>query len=269
MAERKRKSRSRKNSDEEDSSEVAEVTGTVQIVLMGLEYDRIWRLFKEFPPIRVYYVIEKSDEKIEKIMEKLDSLIPLVEKERIDVQKDDLFTTQTKLFRTVRREKEKGNRIIFNISAGSNALHMAAIHVSLMTNSQIAWGVPKYTGKRRKCEDGTEFDFELESYGVKDIRVMNAKDYFTYPLPSEVEADTLEIISKSKDVSGNLPSLVETVSKKVGKETLGSTEQARIVRMSNIISNLAEQGLIDVEGGGKKRKVNITNKGKYALELLK
>lgn len=203
----------------------------VHIIPMGLEYDRIWYGFKEYPPYRVYFIrnIEPEEHKEDDkgmtiLLQELKAKISLAETKEKFINTLDFEECLLETLRIMHTEKREGNVIIVNLSGGSSILRSATIVAGLFIDSSFLWIMPKEYVPRIDvpCADGKMFNFPLISKDFvvdKDGRayteVFSPRDFLLRPsLPEELEKDLLIYIAERESVIASLSELVGVVSKK-------------------------------------------------------
>lgn len=253
-------------------------TGIVQIISVGKDYDRIFGGINEFYPMKVYFLINterdrhpEDEEAFNQIVNTLvNKWLPLLDRNDKIVKKEidqlNMTVCQTELHEIVEKEKSMGNKVIFNVSTGATPIRFCSLFVSLIMDCEVMWVMPEIYGPEEKmeCIDGSNFDFKMVSYGVKEIKRFKPKDLIPYPLPSKNEKIILLFLEKRKEFAGTLLELSNNI-----EEEIGSTDQAKTVKMSEITNKLLDNGFIKIEKGeGRKRIFKITPKGELAIKYL-
>ncbi|MBD3156179.1 MAG: hypothetical protein GF368_06065 [Candidatus Aenigmarchaeota archaeon] len=237
----------------------------VQIIPTGIDRERPIFLLKKFPPHKIYIIKNKSppeehkemEETRGKIIKELEDLTPLAEKEHVKINYYDFKESFIKLLEIMKKEKDKGNRVIVNLSPPSRIVAFAAWIASSLTDSEAYYIHGKVYGL------GGEFH-------TKGIGGLVKVFHFPITLPDEIEGNILGYLLKEKDVSTNLRRFVKSLSlKKLGEVT---TIQSGIVKLSYALRGLEEKGYIEMdEIGGKRRKISLTESGEMmakAVEIL-
>jgi len=256
------------------------VSNVVQIVPLGKEYDRLLGVIKSDIPQKIYFIFNKEEERhegdkhifreiVDRLYETIKPLIDCIEQEWDQL---DLMDCQIRLLEIVQNEREAGNRIIINISSGATPFRLASFFVSLFFDCELVWAMPEhYVPKEKKFQrtmdhPRVQFDFPLNSYGIKDILKFRPREYHILKYPNALEMDVLNEIGKEDPSTGSFKGTQIDLLNRIGKEKFGNKEQAQKVKISDILINLVKNKYISVDDVRKrKRTYSIEKKGTIAI----
>ncbi len=237
----------------------------VQIIPTGIDRERPIYLLKKFPPHKVYLIRNKNPLKEhedmertrETIIKELERLTPLAEREYVKMDYSDFKSSFIEFLKIMKKEKNKGNRVIVNLSPPSRIIAFAAWMASSLTDSEAYYVQGKIYGLGGK-------------FHTKGVAGMVKVFHFPITLTNEVESNILGYLLKKKTVTTNLRRLV----KSIGIEKLGNvkTIQSGIVKISYSLRSLREKDYIEIEKvSGKKQRISLTESGEMiarAVEIL-
>ena len=237
----------------------------IQIIPTGIDRERPIYLLKKYPPHKIYIIRNKNPPKEHENMEKIreniiseiERLTPLAEKEYLKVEYYDFKEAFIELLKIMKKEKDKGNRVIINLSPPSRIIAFAGWLAASLTDSEA------YYIHAKVYALGGEFH-------TKGVAGLIEVFHFPITLPDEIESNILEYLLEKKEVSVTLRRLV----KSIGIEKLGKikTIQSGIVKISYSLRGLKDKGYIEIEKvSGKKQKITLTESGEViarAVQIL-
>lgn len=154
----------------------------------------------------------------------------------------------------MKEEKDKGNRVIVNLSPPSRIIAFAAWMAASLTNSEAYYIQAAVYGLKG----------DYHSKGIaKTVEVA----HFPIVLPDDMEKQVLNYLLEKKKKTIKLREIV----KDIGIDKFGKikTLQSGIVKMSYCLRSLRDKGYISIEPvGRKKQKLTLTEAGEIIARAV-
>jgi len=157
--------------------------------------------------------------------------------------------------RIIKKEKDKGNKVIINLSPPSRIIAFAAWLAASLTGCEAYYVQGKVYGL------GGPFH-------TKGVAGMVKVFHFPITFPDQTESNIMAYLLDKKVVTVNLRRLV----KSIGLEKLGkvNTIQSGIVKISYSLRGLREKGYISIEQvSGRKQRIALTESGEIIAKAVK
>jgi hypothetical protein len=233
----------------------------VHVAPVGFEIDRVVLPFIEMDGERIHLIVrkgrnERGDKCVKAICEELDRR----------KQPYKIYETELDLFRliyTCRKiideELRAGNHVFVNMSSGGS-MHAVACHFATLTFKE---GVSAYYAYPERYNERVDPDRPEASSGFSKIQTV---PHHSIEMPSEDEFKVLFIIMKSK-IPSKKAILEDCIAANLITGEGKSKPYGHVVLETRFLRPMEEQGLILVEGKGRKSRVRITEKGINTLHL--
>jgi DNA-binding transcriptional ArsR family regulator len=218
---------------------------TVHVMPVGLNRDILLESTKlSGKPIqKVYLVLGKvDDEQIIKNAEEIEkTLSVLVEVNKIEVDKSDIYATALDILKVIKDELKEGNEVLINASDTTRELCIACYISAQLSGSKLYMAVTS----NGKVE------------GIIEVPV---------PPLKKISDDKLTIIKTLEEQGGEVESINKLIELLEGKTEDQKKYMAQRARMSYHLKGLEEDGLVEMRREGKNVRIRLTELGKaYAL----
>lgn len=242
------------------------VRKSLQIVLMGWEWDRLVYGIKKYVPNKVVLVssMKRMDEEsgqrfesTEKITEKLmDEIGGMIECEKVNTDFMDYNMSLKVLFEIFRRHKDEYDETIINISGGSKLVVAAAVVVSQYFPCKLIYVSPeKYT---------IDYSREFISRGVNSSCEIDTFDFAGLIAPQKKMRTLFSLIGEDTPVSELTLSFAKTLGRSRGKASLRNLKSL----VFYYLKQLEELKLVKSSFSGRSKLVSVTNTGKFVQTLI-
>lgn len=238
---------------------------SLQIILMGLEWDRLLHGLKEHPPTKA--ILLCPDPKVDPITrlgprtiettEKLAGKItPLIETEIVYVDFHDFDNCLEKLIEILEKNKDKFSEITLNISAGTKLLIAAATLASQYYPVKLFYVIPQYYTTQPKID--------TLSKGVKGVVELPSFELNELVLPTKRQRELFLLI-------GDKISFTE-LAKRYCKEKGIKPSAEKIKEMKALLfyhlKKLKQKRLIGMGVEGRNLLISPTTTGKFILKVI-
>ena len=218
---------------------------TVHVMPVGLNRDILLESTKlSGKPIqKVYLVLGKvDDEQVIKNAEEIEkTLSVLVEVNKIEVDKSDIYATALDILKVIKDELKEGNEVLINASDTTRELCIACYISAQLSGSKLYMAVTS----NGKVE------------GIIEVPV---------PPLKKISDDKLTIIKTLEEQGGEVESINKLIELLEGKTEDQKKYMAQRARMSYHLKGLEEDGLVEMRREGKNVRIRLTELGKaYAL----
>jgi len=239
---------------------------TLQIVLMGLEWDRIIQPIKKYRPEKVIFVqhgrrkassddinemVRMSKELAEKMIGKIGFLI---ESETVYTDYHDYEECVQKLLEIFKENKDKYDDIMINVSAGSKIVILASFLVSQFFECKLIYSIPKqysmFNPKLKVLSKGVSDIKEIETFNFIPLIGLNkTEEKILYKLDN----DKISLSSLVVKVYGNLKNEYDVLKKK------------NLILYH--INKMMDKNLIMSENVNGQKYIHLTNLGRFVKDL--
>lgn len=189
-------------------------------------------------PIHKAYLIFDSEESKKYVDEVKGTLSSLVEVEVLELKSDGVYEAVVDILRTVRKEVDAGNTVLFNITDSDKLTCLACFISAQISESKI------YTKKGDSV-------IEIPTPPIK-----------------KVNEDKLEILRALEREGGSVDSINKLIELVEGKLEEQKKYMAQRARMSYHLNGLEEDGLVVTERKGKNLSIFLTELGKAFVAMF-
>ncbi len=225
----------------------------VHVMPIGVNKERLLESIRKsgYPIQKVYLVLGKDiDVDFEAVktsaaeIEK--TLNVLVEVDKINVDKIDVYTAALDMLKVIKKELDEGSEVLINATDASRTLCLASYVAAQLSGSKLYMAIPK-------IEDGKEVGIER----IEEIAI---------PPLKRVSDDKLLIIKTIQEQGGEVESINKLIELLEGKTDDQKRYMAQRARMSYHLKGLEEDGLVEMKREGKNVKIRLTELGQaFAL----
>ncbi len=189
-------------------------------------------------PIHKAYIVYRNRESVGAVEMVNRALSSLVESKVLDFEGKKVYQIVWELLEVVRKEIEKGNTILFNVTDADRSLCMALLIAAQISNSKIYLG----------SENGASFlqTPPLKKFNGDRIRI-------------------LKVLVNEGGYVDSINRLIELVDGKIEEQKKYMAQRAR---MSYHLNELEEDGLVLTERKGKHLKIAVTDLGKAYVVMF-
>ncbi len=189
-------------------------------------------------PIHKAYLIFDKDEAKKYVDEVKNTLSSLVEVETLELKSDGVYDAVVDILKTVRKEIDAGNTVLFNITDSSKLTCLACF-----ISAQISEG---------------------------KIYIKKGDSVVEIPTPpiKKVNEDKLEILRALEREGGSVDSINKLIELVEGKLEEQKKYMAQRARMSYHLNGLEEDGLVVTERKGKNLSIYLTELGKAFVAMF-
>jgi len=189
-------------------------------------------------PIHKAYVVYRNKESVGAVETVNRALSSLVESKILDFGGKKVYQIVWELLEVVRKEIEKGNTILFNVTDADRYLCMALLIAAQVSNSKIYLS----------SENGASF---LQTPPLKKFN-----------------GDRIKILKVLVNEGGYVDSINRLIELVDGKIEEQKRYMAQRARMSYHLNELEEDGLVLTERKGKHLKIAVTDLGKAYVVMF-
>ena len=225
----------------------------VHVMPVGVNKERLLESIRRsgYPIQKVYLVLGKDvDVDFEAVkasaaeIEK--TLNVLVEVDKIDVDKIDVYTAALDMLKVIKKEIDEGSDVLINATDASRTLCLASYVAAQLSGSKLYMAIPK-------IEDGNEVGIER----IEEIAI---------PPLKRISDDKILIIKTIQEQGGEVESINKLIELLEGKTDDQKRYMAQRARMSYHLKGLEEDGLVEMKREGKNVKIRLTELGQaFAL----
>ncbi|MEM2727234.1 MAG: DUF6293 family protein [Archaeoglobaceae archaeon] len=189
-------------------------------------------------PIHKAYIVYRRKEALNAVENVNRALSSLVDSKILDFEGKNVYQMIWELLDVVRREIEKGNSVLFNISDADRNLCMALLISAQISNGKI---------------------YLVTESGVKFLKTPPLKKF---------NGDRIKILKVLVNEGGSVDSINRLIELVDGKIEEQKKYMAQRARMSYHLNELEEDGLVETERKGKHLKIAITDLGKAYVVMF-
>lgn len=189
-------------------------------------------------PIHKAYIVYRNRESVGAVETVNRALSSLVESKILDFEGKKVYQMVWGLLEVVRKEIEKGNSVLFNVTDADRPLCMALLIGAQISNSKIYLG----------SENGASF---LQTPPLKKFN-----------------GDRIKILKVLVNEGGHVDSINRLIELVDGKIEEQKRYMAQRARMSYHLNELEEDGLVLTERKGKHLKIAVTDLGKAYVVMF-
>jgi hypothetical protein len=238
---------------------------SLQIVLMGFEWDRIMYGLKEYPPRKAVLVCPLNDKSKKKwadmafeIAKKVkENVGNLIETEIVYVNYYDFYDCIHKLANLMEENKGKYDNILMNISTGTRIASTAAVLISQYYPVELFYVVPqKYNLAENVLylSSGAKEIVKLPTFNIKELVIPTKRQKKIFEQLEEEEVSLSYLIKKYSEVNNLNPS----------KRQIADLRSLLFYHLKK----LREKRLVDMHVEGKSLCISLTNTGKLVRRIM-
>ncbi len=213
----------------------------VHVMPIGTESEKIIENIKTSgsPIHKAYLVLDRSDKRSEKVASEVEEILkPLVDLERVYVNKRDVYGTVISILKVVRREVDEGNTVVINSCDADRHMVIACYIAAHISGSKFYMSV-----------NGTSQEIPV-------------------PPLKRINDEKVSIIKAIDDEGGEVDSinkLIDVLEGKVGDQKKYMAQRAR---MSYHLNGLEEDGIVITKREGKNVRIILTELGKAYVVMF-